>query len=701
MKSTFSPDGQAGTHVKVLVAGMGPTGMVAALALAQRGIPVTVLEAGAELAEESRASTFHPPSLEMLDDLGILAEVEALGLPAPRFQYRDKSGAILADLKLEALSDDTRFPYRLQCEQNRLTEVILAKLADYPHVTLRFSAPVQRVEIGTANARVFLDGDGREPSYTADWLIAADGARSRIRKSLGIAFEGLTLPERFLVASTTHELAQEFDDLALVAYLSDPSDWGVLLRTPRHWRVLMPIDEGTSDAEALDPDTIEHRIQTVAPKEGTYPLDHANIYVVQQRVAATMAAGRVLLAGDSAHVNNPLGGMGMNSGIHDAVAAARTVAAALEGADAELAAKAYDDARRSTAVNFLQKNTIQNYKDLQETDTAARHERTVKLGRIAADRELSRSYLLNSSMLSAVARSNDLLEGGLRAAARGASVPAGRRLWAALNAGTVVAPGAYDAVSAALVRDAGFGACFVSGAAAAAAGLGCQDQGFVGRTDMLAQLAPVAAASGLPVIADGDGGYGDARHAAHTAAAYERAGAAAITIEDQIQPKAPSGAPAVLPLEEAAAKIAAAVAARREMLVIARTDAYAAEGFSGVLQRARAYADAGADLIFPEGQLSLTELAALHRATGKRLVLNRSEARDPAPGALQELAAAGVGLILYPVTGLLAAGSALRAAYEFLAAHTWPVPTGQLGWTSLNALFSAGAPAAVPENQTS
>ena len=697
MKSTFSPDGQAGTHVKVLVAGMGPTGMVAALALAQRGIPVTVLEAGAELAEESRASTFHPPSLEMLDDLGILAEVEALGLPAPRFQYRDKAGAILADLKLEALSEDTRFPYRLQCEQNRLTEVILAKLADYPHVNLRFSAPVQRVEMGTANARVFLDGDGREPSYTADWLIAADGARSRIRKSLGIAFEGLTLPERFLVASTTHELAREFDDLALVAYLSDPSDWGVLLRTPRHWRVLMPIDEGTSDAEALDPATIERRIQNVAPKDGAYPLDHANIYVVQQRVAATMAAGRVLLAGDSAHVNNPLGGMGMNSGIHDAVAAARTVAAALDGADAELAAKAYDDARRSTAVNFLQKNTIQNYKDLQETDTAARHERTVKLGRIAADRELSRSYLLNSSMLSAVARSNDLLEGGLRAA-RSAAVPAGRRLWAALSAGTVVAPGAYDAVSAALVRNAGFGACFISGAAAAAAGLGCQDQGFVGRTDMLAQLGPVAAASGLPVIADGDGGYGDTRHSAHTTAAYERAGAAAITIEDQVQPKAPSGAPAVLPPEEAAAKIAAAVAARREMLVIARTDAYAAEGFPGVLQRARAYAAAGADLIFPEGQLSLPELAALHRATGKRLVLNRSEAREPAPGALEDLSAAGVGLIIYPVTGLLAAGSALHAAYESLAEQAWPVSTEQLGWTSLNTLLASGAAAGARKN---
>ena len=697
MKSTFSPDGQAGTHVKVLVAGMGPTGMVAALALAQRGIPVTVLEAGAELAEESRASTFHPPSLEMLDDLGILAEVEALGLPAPRFQYRDKAGAILADLKLEALSEDTRFPYRLQCEQNRLTEVILAKLADYPHVNLRFSAPVQRVEMGTANARVFLDGDGREPSYTADWLIAADGARSRIRKSLGIAFEGLTLPERFLVASTTHELAREFDDLALVAYLSDPSDWGVLLRTPRHWRVLMPIDEGTSDAEALDPATIERRIQNVAPKDGAYPLDHANIYVVQQRVAATMAAGRVLLAGDSAHVNNPLGGMGMNSGIHDAVAAARTVAAALDGADAELAAKAYDDARRSTAVNFLQKNTIQNYKDLQETDTAARHERTVKLGRIAADRELSRSYLLNSSMLSAVARSNDLLEGGLRAA-RSAAVPAGRRLWAALSAGTVVAPGAYDAVSAALVRNAGFGACFVSGAAAAAAGLGCQDQGFVGRTDMLAQLGPVAAASGLPVIADGDGGYGDTRHSAHTTAAYERAGAAAITIEDQVQPKAASGAPAVLRAEEAAAKIAAAVAARREMLVIARTDAYAAEGFPGVLQRARAYAAAGADLIFPEGQLSLPELAALHRATGKRLVLNRSEAREPAPGALEDLSAAGVGLIIYPVTGLLAAGSALHAAYESLSEQAWPVSTEQLGWTSLNTLLASGSAAGARQN---
>ncbi|MFZ3451714.1 FAD-dependent monooxygenase [Arthrobacter sp. 7Tela_A1] len=691
MSTALTPDGPAGTRVPVLVAGMGPTGMVAALALARRGIPVTVLEAGAELAEESRASTFHPPSLEMLADLGILADVEARGLVAPRFQYRDKSGAVLADLHLDALSDDTRFPYRLQCEQNKLTEVILAKLAEYPHVTLRFSAPVQRVEIGTDTARVFLEGDAREPSYIADWLIAADGARSSIRKSLGIAFEGLTLPERFLVASTKHELGEQFVDLALVAYLSDPSDWGVLLRTPRHWRVLMPVSPAVSDAEALDPETVERRLQNIAPKEGTYPLDHANIYVVQQRVAASMAAGRVLLAGDSAHVNNPLGGMGMNSGIHDAVAAARTVAAALDGADPELAARAYDEARRSTAVNFLQKSTIQNYKDLQESDSALRHERTVQLGRISADRELSRSYLLGSSMLSAVSRSNDLLEGGLRAAARGAAVPAGRRLWAALSAGTVVAPGAYDAVSATLVRDAGFGACFVSGAAAAAAGLGCQDQGYVGRADMLSHLAPVAAASGLPVIADGDGGYGDARQAAYTAAAYEHAGAAAITIEDQVQPKDPSGRTAVLPLEEAAAKVAAAVAARREMLVIARTDAYQTEGFQGVLQRARAYAAAGADLIFAEGGLTVAELAALHRATGKRLVLNRSEAREPVAGSLADLSAAGVGLVIYPVTGLLAAGSALRGAYESLAEQAWPVPTGQLAWSSLNSMLAAGA----------
>jgi 2-methylisocitrate lyase-like PEP mutase family enzyme/2-polyprenyl-6-methoxyphenol hydroxylase-like FAD-dependent oxidoreductase len=685
--STMSIPATPTSHSSVIVAGMGPAGMVAALALAQQGVDVTVLEAGPTLAEESRASTFHPSSLEILDALGVGAELHTRGLIAPNFQYRDRAGAILADLDLAVLAEDTAFPYRLQSEQNNLTEIILSRLEGMSNVRLVFNAPVERVELATNSARVFLPSDGRDPSFTADWLIAADGAKSNTRKSLGIAFEGMTIAERFLVASTTHEFANVIENLANVSYVSDPDDWGVLLRTPRHWRVLMPVAVGVSDEAATDPAVVEERLQKISPKDGTYPLEHITIYSVQQRVAATLATGRVLLVGDSAHVNNPLGGMGMNSGIHDARAAADAILAALSGSDPALCAAAYDDARRDAANSHVQKSSKENYREMSESDAAARHRRTESLAAMTADADKLRTYLLKASMLTSLAISNERLRAGLRAARRN-TIPAGRRLAALLAAGPVLAPGAHDAISARMLSEAGFTVGFISGAGVAATALGTPDLGYVGQQEMTEQIWRLAGASSVPFIADGDGGYGGPLQVARTVSTYERAGAAAITLEDQRLPKRCGhlAGKEILPTADMVAKIRAAVEARGEMLVIGRTDALALEGFDATLARAVAYAAAGADLIYVEGELSASQLTTLHRATGRKLVLNRSEASTaPASALLDETAliAAGVGVVIYPVSGLLAASQAVRSTYEAIAKTSIPDASILLPWPEL------------------
>ncbi len=345
----------------ITVVGAGPVGLTAALALAQRGFPVTVLEAGEGLATESRASTFHPPTLELLDELGVLPELLHLGLVAPVFAYRDRRDGSAATFDLGLLKDDTRYPFRLQCEQSKLTPVLLRHFLSCAGATIRFG---HRVE---------------DPStLTSEWVIGADGAHSAVRRGLGIIYPGITYPERYLVASTLEELT----GLAYVNYVADPMEWLVLLRTPNHWRVLLPTAPGTSDEEELA--RLPQRLSRVCDFGRPWRIAHASVYRVHQRVATTFKQGNVLLAGDAAHVNNPLGGLGMNSGIHDAIAYARAFP------DVEAVAAE----RRRIAIEVIQKASHRNWERVRDPE---RHLATMRA--IAADPVRAREYMLHSSML--------------------------------------------------------------------------------------------------------------------------------------------------------------------------------------------------------------------------------------------------------------------------------------------------------------
>ncbi|MBV1852624.1 FAD-dependent oxidoreductase [Catellatospora tritici] len=374
---------------RVIVAGAGPVGLSAALALSRHGLAVTVLEAGPDLAAESRASTFHPPTLEMLAELGVVDEVLARGLVAPTFAYRDRTAGHVATLDLSVLARDTPYPYRVQLEQSKLTPILRDHLARCG-VEIRFDSPVTGARTDETGVDVLV-ADGS--TVRGDWLVAADGAHSAVRRALGVAFDGITYPERFLVASTSEELTGWLDGLAAVNYVFDPVDWSVLLRTPDHWRVLLPTPDGSSDETELA--RLDARLRQIHDPGRPWRVAHASIYRVHQRVAAEFRVGRVLLAGDAAHVNNPLGGLGMNSGIHDAVA----YATALAAPDPDPATTRAADDRRRIALEFTQAVSHRNYERLSATDPAARAAHLDQLRATAADPTRTRSYLLRACMI--------------------------------------------------------------------------------------------------------------------------------------------------------------------------------------------------------------------------------------------------------------------------------------------------------------
>jgi 3-(3-hydroxy-phenyl)propionate hydroxylase len=304
---------------------------------------------------------------------------------------------------MRVLSDETRHPFRLQCEQFKLTQEAVKMLKAYPHVTVLFDHRVEQVLQDESGVTVYAEAlaDGFH-EYRAKYCVGTDGANSRVRKSQGINFQGFTYPERFLVVSTPFDLATLLPKLTYVNYISDPDEWCVLLKTVTLWRVLVPVDAATPDAELLTEANAQKVLQRIAPREVPYEVAHRTIYRVHQRVAVTYRKGRVLLAGDSAHINNPLGGMGMNGGLHDAFNLAPRLVAVLKGEADESTFDQYDRQRREICVRFVQDQTIKNKKAIEEKDPAARDRQMAEYKRMVANPQLARDFLRRGAMIASL-----------------------------------------------------------------------------------------------------------------------------------------------------------------------------------------------------------------------------------------------------------------------------------------------------------
>lgn len=392
----------------VVIAGAGPVGMMSALVLGRAGIHVTLYEASSSLNRDLRASTFHPPTLDMLAQYGLTAALIEQGLVARFTQQRDRTQGVIAEFDLSQLAGLTDHPFRLQCEQWKLTDLIMAQLAQMPHVSVVFNSRIESVSQTSDSVSVQTQQEDGLHSVQADYLVGADGAWSAVRTQLGIAFEGYTYPERFLVVSTPFEFADHMPQLSYVNYCSDPQEWCVLLRVPTLWRVLFPTKEDETDDQVLTDASIQARLHRLLPQPQNYTLVHRTLYKVHQRVAQQFRAGRVFLAGDAAHINNPLGGMGMNGGVHDAMNLCEKLLGVLQHGAPESSLDLYEKQRRTIAIEYINASTARNKKEIEERDPVLRQKNHDELRALAADPASSLAYLRKTSMIDALERAKAL-----------------------------------------------------------------------------------------------------------------------------------------------------------------------------------------------------------------------------------------------------------------------------------------------------
>jgi 3-(3-hydroxy-phenyl)propionate hydroxylase len=397
----------------VVIAGGGPGGLALAVSLAQQGIGVTVLERDAVLAHDLRAGSFHPPTIEMFDQLGVGDTMRDAGIKVPHWQMRDRRDGIVAEFDLECLAEDTPYPFRLHCEQHKLTPILLERIGEFDNARVRFANSLTGATDHGDHVTATISGPNGNEEIRASYLVGAEGARSIVRKGLGIEFEGFTWPERYLVASTLYDLGQH--GFTENAYIADPDEWCAIFKMPHEggpglWRLAFPIPAEIPDEQALELSFVKEKLAGFVAELGTADIPYWSIYAVHQRVASTFRVGRQLLLGDAAHVNNPLGAMGLNSAVHDALNLGEKLGKVMVGKETDDSLlDLYTRQRRGVAIEFVQTISIRNKRLLEERDPDIRKERLDEIRAIAADPEKAHDYLLRTSMIASVRRAAEIV----------------------------------------------------------------------------------------------------------------------------------------------------------------------------------------------------------------------------------------------------------------------------------------------------
>jgi len=383
----------------VLVVGAGPVGTVAALACARLGHSVTLLEAQQRIDDSPRASTTQPPTLEILAELGLIEEYLRVGLVSRTFQFWDRPTLeLVAEFDFERLAGETAYPFVVQTEQHKLAGMAIARLRGMANADVRMGARV--VGLSQSEKQVTVETEGE--TFSADYVIGADGGRSMVRKSLDIEFEGYTWPERFLVITTQFDF-QAALGCCLRNYMADPQEWTNLFKVAGddlkgRWRAVFNTREDEKDEEALSDAAVRARLSRIHVPEAARDYLHLNLYAVHQRVAKSFRKGRVFLCGDAAHVNNPIGGLGLNSGIHEAWHLAGLLSRVLRG-EPEAVLDAYEAKRRPLNIKYVQEQTIANKRRLEEREPAQRARRFAELREMADDPQRHKAFLMRASLL--------------------------------------------------------------------------------------------------------------------------------------------------------------------------------------------------------------------------------------------------------------------------------------------------------------
>jgi 3-(3-hydroxy-phenyl)propionate hydroxylase len=391
-------------RLPVIIVGAGPVGLVLSIALAKADIPSVVVE---QLKDDSfleqvpRAGTNHASTLELYDSIGLYERLEPRGIIAPKFHYWDRQGwKRIAEFDHGVLKNDARFPYALQCERIKIVEEGLKLAREKPNIEVRLGTEFVGFEQkGDHVTATVVNEDGERETLTGSYLVSAEGARSIVRKELDIDFEGFTETERTL----NIEVSYEFRDHGFADrnYISDPVEWSNLFHwkgPPDRWRVHFPTKPHESEEAILAEDNLHRLLKQFIDFKGPYIIRGKNLYTVHQRVARKFRVGRCILVGDSAHVNSPIGAMGLNSGVHDAFNLAGKLTAIINDKADEALLDRYERQRRHIALSHTQADTIQNKRRLAEQDPKVRQANQDQLRRTSEDPVAARKFLLRTAL---------------------------------------------------------------------------------------------------------------------------------------------------------------------------------------------------------------------------------------------------------------------------------------------------------------
>ena len=383
--------------------GAGPVGLTAARRLADGGIPVVVLEASQDLDKRLRASTFHPPTLDMLEQLAASQPLIARGLPTREWQIRMQGTGDRVVFDLGLLADHTRHPFRLQVEQHQLCEILLSQLKAQGNTDVLFGHRVTALHQDEEHVQISWESARRKGELAARYLIGADGASSAIREMLGVDFTGMTYNAASVLVTTDFPFHEHMEGLSNVTYF-----WGLdqpfsLLRLRDVWRASLYPPQGCSLEDLMEHRQLCAQLNKIIHRDDDWNILAKNPYRVHARVASTFRKGRVVLAGDAAHLNPPSGGMGMNGGIHDAFNLTEKLIQVWHGADASLL-DLYDRQRRTVVAEETIPDAQQNRERMHTNNRGNQARELARLQEIAADPALALPHLLRSSMFSALDR---------------------------------------------------------------------------------------------------------------------------------------------------------------------------------------------------------------------------------------------------------------------------------------------------------
>ena len=389
---------------EVVVVGAGPVGLLNALGLARAGIPVTVVERGPAVVDSPRAMVYHWSVLEGIARLGLLDEALRIGFTKQDYTYLVLATGERISYSLDVLEGHTPYPHNLHLGQNRLAEIALRRLAEFPHAQVLWSTEVRGVVQDSTGVTLRCEGPEGAQDVRAAWVIGADGAGSAVRKALGLDFPGMTWPERFVATNIRYDF--ETHGYARSTLLIDPTYGAIIAKIDDTglWRCTY------SESAELPEDGVRDRMsayfEVVLPGAPDVELDAFQPYRMHQRAAERFRVGRVLLAGDAAHATNPTGGLGLTSGLFDTFVLYDAVAAVIRREAEESVLDRYAEERRRIFLEVASPAAVENKRLIYSSHDPERLEADlVKIRRLADEPEV----LLERLMLTARMRSEPLV----------------------------------------------------------------------------------------------------------------------------------------------------------------------------------------------------------------------------------------------------------------------------------------------------